>query len=189
MTPVTQASAFFWSVLLSTIFIISWIQRSFYVFAHNEGRVFICRLFQRSYYDEYSSLENTIQWTYPPFLVGSPLSFLFIFCTDCTVMSAFRSVLHSLVLSPDLQSFFIENQSFETYLPLVFLYCSISAMIRNRTVPSCFPPCTFPVSDSDHCPVFILKIFPTDWAVIFQNIRCCDSSLLFVYSIADTIQL
>jgi len=94
-------------------------------------------------------------------LSGSPLSFLFILCTDCTVMSA-RILLHSPVLSPDLQSFFIENQSFETYLPLVFLYCSISAMIRNRTVPSCFPPCTFPVSDSDHCPVFILEIFPTD---------------------------
>ena len=36
----------------------------FIAYAHKEGRVFICRLFQRSYYDEYSSLENTIQWTF-----------------------------------------------------------------------------------------------------------------------------
>lgn len=39
-------------------------------FAQKEGRVFICRLFQRSYCDEYSSLENTIQWTYPPFCLA-----------------------------------------------------------------------------------------------------------------------
>ena len=39
-------------------------QRLLIAYAHKEGRVFICRLFQRSYYDEYSSLENTIQWTF-----------------------------------------------------------------------------------------------------------------------------
>ena len=91
----------------------------FFTCAHKEGRVFICRLFQRSYYDEYSSLENTIQWTFL-LLSGSPLSFLFLSCTDCTVMSAFRSMLHSQVLSPDLQFAFLDFCSFRN-LPLSFL--------------------------------------------------------------------
>ena len=83
------------------------------------------------------------------FLSGFPLSFLFIFCTDCTVMSALRSPLHSLVLSPDLQSVSWITGPFETYLSIPFLYYLIDAMIRKRTVPSWFPSCIFPVSNSD----------------------------------------
>jgi hypothetical protein len=123
------------------------------------------------------------------FLSGSPLSFLFIFCTDCTVMSAFRSPLHSLVLSPDLQSVSWIAAPFETYLSIPFLYYLIDAIIRKRTVPSWFPSCIFPVSDSSSCRVFIRQVNSFIRAVIFQNIRCCDSSLLFVYSIAEHIQL
>ena len=154
-----------------------------------KGRVFICRLFQRSYFDEHSSLANTIQGTYPPLLVGFPLSFLFILCTDCTVMSAFRFTLHTQVLSPNLQPASWITTPFETYLSFTILYYLIDAIIRKRTVPSCFPSCIFPVSDSSSCRVFIRQVNSFIRAVIFQNIRCCDSSLLFVYSIAEHIQL
>ena len=154
-----------------------------------KGRVFICRLFQRSYFDEHSSLANTIQGTYPPLLVGFPLSFLFILCTDCTVMSAFRSTLHTQVLSPDLQPASWITTPFETYLSFTILYYLIDAIIRKRTVPSCFPSCIFPVSDSRLCRVFIRPVNPLFKDVIFQNIRCCDSSLLLVYSIAEHIKL
>lgn len=173
MTPVTQASAFFWSVLLSTIFIISWIQRSFYVFAHNEGRVFICRLFQRSYYDEYSSLENTIQWTYPPFLVGSPLSFLFIFCTDCTVMSAFRSVLHSLVLSPDLQNIKWIATPFETYLS----YLSSTIWLMRWSERGLFHPVSHPASFR----------FPNSEYVGFLFVRWIHFLILWSFKISDAV--
>ncbi len=127
------------------------------------------------------------------FLSGSPLSFLFIFCTDCTVMSAFRSTLHSLVLSPDLQLVYWITTPFGTYLPTSFLYYLIDAIIRKRTVPSCFPSCIFPVSDFRLCRVFILPVNPLSKSVIFQNIRCCDSSLLFcvlncgIYSIVTEL--
>jgi hypothetical protein len=173
VTPVTQASAFFWSVLLSTIFIISWIQRSFYVFAHNEGRVFICRLFQRSYYDEYSSLENTIQWTYPPFLVGSPLSFLFIFCTDCTVMSAFRSVLHSLVLSPDLQNIIWIATPFETYLS----YLSSTIWLMRWSERGLFHPVSHPASFR----------FPNSEYVGFLFVRWIHFLILWSFKISDAV--
>ena len=123
------------------------------------------------------------------FLSGFPLSFLFIFCTDCTVMSAFRSTLHSLVLSPDPSLLSWIATPFETYLSLSFLYYLIDAMIRKRTVPSCSPSCIFPVSDFRLSRVFIRPVNPIFRTLIFQNIRCCDSSLLFVYSIAEHIQL
>ena len=47
-----------------TSFSYTYVRAWLIAYAHKEGRVFICRLFQRSYYDEYSSLENTIQWTF-----------------------------------------------------------------------------------------------------------------------------
>lgn len=78
-----------------------------------QGRVFICRLFQRSYYDEHSSSENTIQWTFL-LLSGSPLSFLFTFVLivlwcplrSCCTFSAFSKS----------KSRFPERLPFETYL-------------------------------------------------------------------------
>ena len=48
-----------------------------------QGRAFICRLFQRAYCDERSPSANTIQWTFPPFclalrsLSSSPLYWLY----------------------------------------------------------------------------------------------------------------
>ena len=75
-------------------------------------------------------------------------------------------------------------------LPLIpFIYYLIDAMIRKRTLPSCFPSCIFPVSEFRICRVFIRPVNPLPDSVIFQNIRCCDSSLLIVYSIAEHIQL
>ena len=79
-----------------------------------QGRVFICRLFQRSYYDEHSSSENTIQWTILLFVWLSAL-FPLHFCTDCTVMYASDPAAH-IVLSPDTGSILTESYPFETYL-------------------------------------------------------------------------
>ena len=61
-------------------------------FAQKKGRVFICRLFQRSYCDEYSSLENTIQWTFLLFVwlpALFPLHLLYwLYCDVRTQISA-----------------------------------------------------------------------------------------------------
>ena len=121
-------------------------------------------------------------------LSGSPLSFLFILCTDLYCDVRPNPAALSGAFSGSTAAFLDYNPS-ETYLPTSFLYCLIDAMIRKRTVPSCFPSCIFPVSDFRLCRVFIHPVNPLFRSVIFQNIRCCDSSLLFVYSIAELIQL
>ena len=52
-------------------------------------------------------------------------------------------------------------------LPLnLFIYYLISAMIRKRTVPSLFPSCTFPVSESDY--VGFLFVRRTQWTVTWS---------------------
>ena len=86
---------------------------------------------------------------YPPFCLALR-SLSSTFCTDCTVMSAFRSTLHSPVLSPDLRTAFLDYNSFRNLPPIPFIYYLIDAIIRKRTVPSCFPSCISPVSESDH---------------------------------------
>ena len=84
------------------------------LFRQKQGRVFICRLFQRSYCDEHSSSENTIQWTILLFVWLSAL-FPLHFCTDCTVMYASDPAAQT-VLSPDTDSILTESIPFETYL-------------------------------------------------------------------------
>ena len=52
-------------------------------------------------------------------------------------------------------------------LPLnLFIYYLISVMIRKRTVPSLFPSCTFPVSESDY--VGFLFVRRTQWTVTWS---------------------
>ena len=75
-----------------------------------------------------------------------------------------QNLLHSPVLSPDLQPDSWISAPFETYLSIPFLYYLIDAIIRKWTVPFKFPSCIFPVSDSGF--IRFLFVRSINWSVL-----------------------
>lgn len=102
-----------------------------------KGRVFICRLFQRSYFDEYSSLANTIQWTCPPYCLAlRSLSLFLLYWLYCDVRSE-PAALSGAFSEPAVLT---KNATpFETYLlkilPLLFDRCDNPKMNCSIQIP------------------------------------------------------
>jgi hypothetical protein len=123
---------------------------------------------------------------YPPFCLAlRSLSSSLLYWLYCDVRS---DPAAQLVLSPNLNPDFLN----------VFL-----SKLTSQPLPLLSDQCDDPKKDCSilvpilHfsgfrirlCRVFIRPAPPMDCDLILQNIRCCNSSLLIVYSIAENIQL